>query len=449
MGGNEMTLNQTSDQFPDSAAFAALAAPSWKAFSFETGDFLLHVPSAHVLEVPRSYALHVRGEAPSAEIQAELDELALSLPLPPAREIKADITSVSLNMAQGCNLRCTYCFAGEGDYGKKAMMSAATAVRALELLARGKDRFQVLFFGGEPMLNFAVIEQVVAWCETQTTRFTYSMTTNGTLLTGEKLAWLREKGFAITLSYDGKGLQAKQRLTKDRIHSSEALVERKLEAFKEQLGKLRDFRLRATITKANLALLEEAIVTTLTARNFRTVVAHQATPLRALAFGAADIERLAEIFRSVVDRLLAAGDLERVLKLENIGAAVRMIHQGRTHELACGAGVSYLTVSAEGAFYLCHRFNEDDSERFGDVEHGPDRERLDEVALFRARRAGPCGTCWMREWCAGGCFHEHKSATGDKFRLDPLYCKLQSLELEQAMRVYTIICKQAPQLLEA
>jgi uncharacterized protein len=431
--------------------------PIWRAFRFDTGDFLLHVPSSHVLEVPKLLALAVRGEplppAEAADAASQLAALAAELPLPPPRRpVTVDNQAVSLNMAQGCNLRCTYCFAGEGDYGNKSMMTPATAIKTVEFFARGADgafreRFHVIFFGGEPMLNFSAIQAVVEWCEAQPCRFSFAMTTNGTLLTAEKVEWLKSKRFALNLSYDGKGLQARQRLTKDKTHNSESLVERKLASFTTQLGELRAFLLRATVTKANLDLLEEAIVSTLTARNFRLMVSHHATALRSLAFGDADIDKLGAVYQRVIDRFLAAGDYERLLRLDNLKGHLQTIHRGKTAQIACGAGVNYLTVSTAGRFYLCHRFNEDESECYGDVETGLDRGKLAAVAAFRDAKADPCRSCWMREWCAGGCFHEHKAARGDKFEIDPMYCKLQGIEIEQAMRVYTHLLQHAPHLL--
>ena len=423
--------------------------PEWQAFSFESGSFLLHIPSSHVLEVAATLVAHVRGEVNDPAAAAELTALTKALPRPVRKKIEPDIRAISLNMAQGCNLRCTYCFAGDGDYGSKGMMSFATAKAAISLLALGKTSFHVVFFGGEPMLNFRVIEQVVGWCEDERLPITFSMTTNGTLLTAEKLAWLRAKKFALNLSYDGPGMHAKQRLNKDKITNSEALIERKLEVFASQLSQLREFRLRATVTKAALPFVEEALVSTLSSKNFKLFLSHHATSERGVEFGHDDIEYLGEVLRRIVNRFLAVGDFARLLKLENIEQAVRMIHRGKTGGMACGAGVNYLTVSVAGSFYLCHRFNEDESERVGNVSDGLAYEKLAEVSAFRAAAKAPCNTCWMREWCAGGCMHEHKSASGDKFAVDPRFCRLQALEMTEAMRVYTTILAQSPELLES
>jgi uncharacterized protein len=434
---------------PFDALKAAGPQAAWRAFSFESGAFLLHVPSSHVLEVAPELAAHVRGEAFLPDGDAALADIAAELPAPPPRDVKTDIRAISLNMAQGCNLRCVYCFAGEGDYGKKAMMSLATAKKVIDFFVAGKDWFHVTFFGGEPLLNFGVMQDVVSYCETLPVRFSYAVTTNGTLLNGEKLAWLKDKKVAVTLSYDGHGLQARQRLSKDKVGNSEALVERKLAAFDAELHNLRSLLLRSTVTRANLDILEESILSTITTHGYRLAVYHHATALKAQKFTDADVEKLGQIYRNVIERLLAAGDYPRLLRLENVKKHLAAIQTGKTGGKACGAGVNYLTVSAEGHFHLCHRFNEDQSEGFGDADRGLDQARLAAVAKFRGADRDPCKSCWMREWCAGGCLHENKAATGDTFQVDPVYCKLQAIEIESALRVYTILKEKAPHLVEA
>ena len=445
-----MTLDRTLDRLNAIPAVPAAASfGEWRAFTFSTGHFLLHIPSSHVLAVPEALAFEVRGEAHDPGAAAELLRLASTLPRPTPTNIKADIRAISLNLAQGCNLRCTYCFAGEGDYGAKGMMSLATATAAIELLAKDKPNFHVVFFGGEPMLNFSVIEQVVAWCEQRPQDISFSITTNGTLLTAEKLAWFKAKKFAMNLSYDGKGLQARQRLNKDKISNSETLVEKKLAVFGEQLASLREFRLRSTVTRENLDQLEDSLLHTLSAGNFKVLVAQHATSISGMKFSKEDIDQVGAILRRVIDRCLESGDYARLLRLDNLKQTIRTIHRGKTGGMACGAGVHYLTVSVGGGFYLCHRFNEDESERFGGIAEGLATAKLDEIAHFRTAKKAPCDTCWMREWCAGGCFHEHKTASGDKFKIDPRFCQMQDREFSEAMRVYTVLLQKAPHLLEA
>lgn len=430
------------------ATTSSSPASVWKGFRLETGCFLLHVPSSHLLEVDPEVLSHIDGVSDNPEIESQLSAMVDSFPPAEPRRVATDIGSVSLNMAQGCNLRCTYCFAGEGDYGVKGMMSFETARSVLEFFTRERKQFQVVFFGGEPMLNFDVIKQVVAWCETQPCKFSFSMTTNGTLLNEEKLQWLKDKRFAINWSYDGQGLQDRQRLLKDKKTGSSALVERKLAAFQASLAQLRDFRLRTTVTRENLDALEESILSSLNSKNFKLHIARHAAQSTQLAFTDTDIAALGAILTRVVDHLLSERSYDKLLRLTTLNQQIRAIHRGETGKFACGAGVHYLTVSVQGKFYLCHRFNEDESENFGDVQRGLDREKLAAISAARKAKHEPCASCWMREWCSGGCFHEHKIATGDKFQIDPTFCKLQALEMQQAVRIYTHLLKYAPEFLE-
>ncbi len=437
----------------------SLKATEWRAFIYEHGSFMLHVPTSTVLETDLETAQYIRSldqGVPMGEVDQErnqayaagLAELAATFPKIAPRNTLVNISAISLNMAQGCNLRCTYCFAGEGDYGVKGMMTFETAQKAISMLCEGKKSFHLIFFGGEPLLNFSVVKQIVDWTKTLPLKFTYAITTNGTLLSEEKIKWMDDHDFAVTVSYDGKGIHAKNRLNKDKVSNSESFVEKKLKNFETQLAALKSFRLRATITRDVLDHTEEAIVQTLHSFNYRLSVARHAEKSERLAFTLSDIDRLTGIMARVIDRLLEAQDYDKLRKFEAIMGFVRSLHQGKTRQTSCGAGVNYLTVSVDGAFHLCHRFNEDESERYGDIQTGVNYAGLREIAEVRNAQNEPCKSCFVREFCAGGCFHEHKLAHGSKFILDETFCRLLGSEITLAMRVYTYLIKNAPEVLE-
>lgn len=438
----------TASSASPAAPWASLQTADWKLFRWDTGSYLLHIPSSHLLEVDSAVADHVAGIKTDASITQQLEEYAASIPQQSVPQRSTDIRSISLNMAQGCNLRCTYCFAGEGDYGSKGMMSFATAKAVIEFFARGRQDLELIFFGGEPLLNFAVIQAVVEWCEAQSCQFSFKITTNGSLLNASRLEWLKAKNFAITWSYDGHGLQDRQRLLPNKQSGSASLIEGKLKNLAKSLDELRALRLRTTITRAHLDKLEESILSSLSSQNYRLAVARHATNMREHMFTPDDINTLGEIWQRVVDRLLAAGEYAKLIKIGNLRERMRAVHHADTKQMACAAGVNYLSVSVSGKFYLCHRFAEDESENYGDVARGIDHQRLATIREARQNPGTPCSGCWMRQWCAGGCFHEHKMATGDKFQLDPQFCQLQDIETSLAIRVYTALQVLAPELIE-
>src|SRR5690606_20818968 len=152
------------------------------------------------------------------------------------------------------------------------------------------------------------------------------------------------------LSYDGKGLHARQRLNRDLKSNSEAHVTSNLDKFEGALSSLRSFQLRTTITRENLDLLYDSLLATLGSTGYKMFVSHHASPLRAMHFGEADIDKLGAVYARVVDTLAAGQEYEKLLRLRNIRNWVNTIHAGKTRQIACGAGVSYLTVSATGRY---------------------------------------------------------------------------------------------------
>lgn len=420
----------------------------WKTFFFDPVYLAIHIPTSHLIEVEVDVYEFLNGKNPSEEIDAQLAEISNQWPRPRTQPRKTDIHAISLNMAQGCNLRCTYCFAGEGDYGKKSMMSAETAIRAISQLSMGKPNFHVIFFGGEPLLNYKVIKEVVEWCSQQDVNYTYAMTTNGTLLSADKLDFFNEHRFAITISYDGKGLQGVQRKMHDNKTSSEPVVTKKLKVFQEKLGLLQKVILRSTITKENLDQLFDSVISTLTSHNYKLAVSSHTTDLQRLSFNEADVDKLGEVLEKVVAYFVEQQDFETLMKLDNVKKHIQIIHNGEVNQIACGAGVNYLTVSTSGSYFLCHRFNEDKTENYGSIDNGLNSEKLQQVLEFRKAKKEPCRSCWMREWCAGGCFHNHKMAKKDKFDVDPLFCKLQEIEMNTAIYIYKLLQDHRPDLLD-
>ncbi len=426
-------------------------ARDWKAFVFETGAFLLHVPTAHILEASPALAAAVQreGEELSVATSEQLRHIQEQLPVAPLRVVETpSIKAIALNIVQSCNLRCTYCYAGDGDYGKNSRMSFELARQIIDFFAKDQPHLHIVFFGGEPLLNFRMIKQVIEYCATLPDKtFSYALTTNATLMTPAIVEFFAAHQVKITISYDGHGIHAKHRLNADRRSNSEKLVEKKLQDYRDQLQTLREFDLRATLRRENLEQLEEVIVHTLTSMNFTWSFVRHASSMIGQKFTLADAEKIGAILSRVVDRLLAARDYDKLMRLGNLRSYLHKMHHGVIQDSFCGAGVDYLSVSTSGKFYLCHRFTEDESESVGNITNGLNQQRLAQFAQHRQVKHDPCSSCWMREWCGGGCYHEHKVANGTPFKPDPIFCILRDAEMTQAMRVYTHILRDAPTLL--
>src|SRR5690606_38738333 len=132
--------------------------------------------------------------------------------------------------------------------------------------------------------------------------------------------------------------------------NSETTVEKRLNKFREHLETLKDFRLRTTISRENLDVLEDAMMATLNSFTFKMYVSHHATPEKPVCFEKEDIDALGGIYQRVIDRFIAAEQWDEIFRFENTVKLMKLIHSGKTGVYACGAGINYLTVSATGTF---------------------------------------------------------------------------------------------------
>jgi uncharacterized protein len=192
------------------ARFAGLP-PQTHVFETATGFHALIVDGSRVYSIDESTAQRLQ----SAGADAVLKDLGLT-----ERTFVDDQTpetiavrSLSLAVAQKCNLACTYCYAQEGSFGVEPRnMDEATARRAVELLfdnARPGESVNLAFLGGEPIVNRALIvtctkQAAMLGCD-RNVRVNFSVTTNGTVITPEDGAFFEKHGFAVTISLDGVG----------------------------------------------------------------------------------------------------------------------------------------------------------------------------------------------------------------------------------------------------
>jgi uncharacterized protein len=323
------------------------------------------------------------------------------------------LRALSLAVAQKCNLGCTYCYAQQGDFGGAAKnMPLDTALESVELLFRDAapgERFNLSFLGGEPLLNRGVIrmatQRALELARERGAQVTFSITTNGTLLSVEDAAFFELHGFAVTISIDGIGaVHDAQRAFKGGRESYAKII-----ANAEPLLRLQrrmQISARVTVTPHNLALRET--LDGLLALGFHSV---GFSPMLAAPTGAGEMHdaALAELLEQMVDcgremeRRVAAGQRYPFANLVN---ALREIHKGTHRPYPCGAGAGYLGVSADGDLSACHRFVGDEAGQLGSVASIDRQKQNAWLAERHVHRQEPCRSCWARYLCGGGCHHE-------------------------------------------
>lgn len=331
------------------------------------------------------------------------------VPLPPP-----PIHALSLAVAQKCNLGCTYCYAQQGDFGSPAKnMPLETAEQAVDLLVNGAPagaRLNLSFLGGEPLVNRPVLQAATRRAAERAARralqITFSTTTNGTLLTNEDAAFFEEYGFAVTVSLDGpRETHNLLRPYKSGTGSFDAIM-RRVEPLLQGQRRMQ-VSARVTVTPANLQLrraLDEFI-----SLGFHSV---GFSPMLSAPNGIGEMQsdHLKRMLGEMIDcgqefeRRTVAGQRYPFANMVN---AMKEIGRGTHRPYPCGAGAGYLGVSADGDLAACHRFVGDAEGSMGSLNDGIDLKRqTDWLTQRHVHRQEPCGSCWARYLCGGGCHHE-------------------------------------------
>ncbi|MFO1323633.1 MAG: SPASM domain-containing protein [Burkholderiales bacterium] len=372
----------------------------------------------HLFVVDGSRLYDVDGDAPfdddtlsgllasiAPEARRRIDDVPLT---PPA------LQTLSLNVAQACNMSCGYCYAGQGTFGGNARLMGLDVARAsvdrlIAESAPGAD-LVVGFMGGEPFVNRKLLHDVMPYAERaaraagRTVRF--SLTTNATLLDAEDVRLLARHSVQVAVSIDGpRDVHDRARPLNgggsayDRVRGALSLFAR--------IGRPRHLSARITVTPQAMdlpATLEHVLSLGFDSAGFSPVLV---SPNPAFAFRAEDFRALLAGMVECGTRAARAIEAGRRYPFSNFETALHEIERGSHRPYPCGAGAAYLSVNAEGALYACHRLVDDPQHRFGDVYAGSDvGARARHLAIRHVDRQSPCKSCWARYLCGGGCYHE-------------------------------------------
>jgi len=330
--------------------------------------------------------------------------------------ILPSVNSISINIAQACNMSCSYCYADEGKFrGLAKTMRSVEAFRTVDFLFETSDQTADIvlgFIGGEPLLSRELLHATTryAWskakAEGRTIRF--SITTNGTLIKTEDVKLFHEYPFSVTISIDGdQEMNAQSRKLKNGKDAYSSIREA-LNLFQKE-GRPNQLSARATVTPKSgnlLVALDHLINLGFDDVGFSPVLV---SPDKSLEFTEQDFDNFLSNMVQCGEKALREIKLGRDYPFGNLETALQEIHKGTHRPYPCGAGAGYLSVNTKGNLFACHRFIDDKDYAMGDIFKGTNNERrLSHLKQSHVDLMEPCKTCWARYLCGGGCYHEVK-----------------------------------------
>ena len=351
------------------------------------------------------------------------------------------IKALCLHVAHTCNLNCAYCFASQGKYhGDRALMSLDVGKRALDFLIENSGsryNLEVDFFGGEPLMNWDVVKELVAYARVRekecNKNFRFTLTTNGMLIDDDVIDFCNKEMSNVVLSLDGrKEINDLTRVDYAGIGSYDRIVPKfqKLVAARNGQG----YYMRGTFTHANPDFTKD--VFHMADLGFRELSMEPVVskPDDAAALTPADLEIVKEHYE-----ILAKDMLRRQKEGKPITFYHYMIDLTEGPCIykrisGCGSGTEYMAVTPWGDLYPCHQFVGEENYKLGNIFTGVTNEALrEEFRSCNAYSRPDCKDCWAKLYCSGGCAANAYHASGSIRGIYEPGCELFKKRMECAI----------------
>ncbi len=357
------------------------------------------------------------------------------------------VKSMCLHVAHDCNLRCKYCFAATGDFcmGERKLLPFEVGKKALDWLVEKSGKrvhLEVDFFGGEPLMNFEVMKQLVEYGRSiekeKNKKFKFTTTTNCVLMNDEIIDFLNREMGNVVISMDGRPEVHDRMRPTVNGKGSYAIIAEKAKKFAALRGD-KEYYVRGTYTGYNKDFSKDVLFLADEGFEQLSVEPVVTDPACEYALHEEDLPQLREEYER-----LAVAYMDRRAN----GKWFNFFHFNvdlaggpclRKRLTGCGAGNEYVAVTPDGDIYPCHQFVGREGYRMGSVLDGTfDRNIQRRFADNHVLHKEKCRECWARFYCSGGCAANAEAFHGDISQPYDMECQLERKRLECAMAIYAI-----------
>ncbi len=353
------------------------------------------------------------------------------------------VKAMCLHVAHDCNLKCNYCFASQGNFkGERKMMDLETGKKALEFLAKnsGKRRnLEVDFFGGEPLMNFNLVKELVAYGreieKIYNKNFRFTITTNGVLLDEDKMNFINENMDNVVLSLDGrKDINDNMRQTISGAGSYDIIVPK----FKEMVEKRgdKDYYIRGTFTSKNIDFSKD--IMDYYDNGFKKVSMEPVVTSEEMDYALRE-EHLQDVLneyekfsRDYINIKKKDKDFYFFHYMIDLSQGPCIIKRA----VGCGAGSEYLAITPEGELYPCHQFVGEKDFQLGTLDDGiVNTDLRDKFKNANVYTSEECRKCWARFYCSGGCHANAHYANNDFSKPYRIGCEMEKKRIECSISI--------------
>ncbi len=356
------------------------------------------------------------------------------------------VKALCLHVAHICNLNCSYCFASQGKYhGDRAVMSLEVGKKALDFLienSKGRTNLEVDFFGGEPLMNFDMIKELVKYARERekeaNKNFRFTLTTNGVLVDDDVIEFSNREMSNVVLSLDGRK-EIHDRYRKDyNGNGSWDKIVPKFQKFVQKRGN-KNYYIRGTFTHANpdfLKDIEQMLELGFTELSMEPVVC---SPDEPSALTAEDLPIVFEQYEKLAQLMLEKNREGKPFTFYHYMIDLKDGPCVYKRVSGCGSGTEYMAVTPWGDLYPCHQFVGEEKFKLGNVWDGvTNKQTQQEFADSNVYTRTECKDCWAKLYCSGGCAANAYHATGSVNGVYKFGCELFKKRMECAIMLEAV-----------
>ncbi|MDR1544024.1 MAG: 4Fe-4S cluster-binding domain-containing protein [Prevotellaceae bacterium] len=351
------------------------------------------------------------------------------------RNVTNELKSIILNISGNCNLRCAYCFARQNGKFNFANMSVEQGLKIIDFAVNKNSlvkTFDICFFGGEPMLMFDTMKSVVENIEHkyENVKFLYSITTNGTIVSGEIISFLKTYNFSILVSFDGQ--------TNNRpFNNGENSTNQVLLNVEKFANANIPITLRPTITSNSTEIcetfdfFEKLKIPFVFSFAYNSVnKEHNLSNYSQCELQSIDnqLSQLMKYYENIICN-------DKIFYCQTIKESLSNIHFRLLNSIACAAGFSSFTINADGSIYTCQHFANNIDDACGNIETGIDKTKKLKFRSPFLDDIKECQSCWVRYLCGGCCFAEKYAQNGRCLQNIPEKCELEKIKWKKILQL--------------
>lgn len=418
---------------------------TYDMLDFLNGNFFDYTEDYLVKKLDKKYSENDIREAYSEILELFKSEKLFSKDsyedLAKEEKLRSPIKSICLNVAHDCNLRCSYCFASEGDFGcGRELMPLETAKKSVDFIIEnsgGIKNLEMDFFGGEPLMNWNVVKETVKYARSLEKKynknFRFTLTTNGILLDDEKIDFINEEIYDVVLSLDGrKEINDKYRITKTKNGSYDIVVPKFQKLISRRGNK--SYYVRGTYTKDNLDFTKD--VKHLYDLGFKNISMEPVLCDKKFkaSVNEEDINQVLNEYENLCRELIKMKKSGKEINFFNFNIDLDKGPCVLKRLKGCGCGNDYVAIIPNGDIFSCHQLVGEDEFKMGNVNVGTFdddiKKRFLNTSIYHKEK---CKNCWVKFYCSGGCAAKNYQHCGNIMIPFDVNCKMQKKKIECAV----------------